>query len=71
MTDTNILGRFLLEIENGIGAMQHEQPLNQERINRWTALAVRVREDIAHEQTEEREHREFNELQERVKEREI
>ena len=51
MTDTtNILERFLLEIENGIRALRHEQPRpNQERIDRWTALAVRVREDIARE----------------------
>lgn len=51
MTDTtNILERFLSEIENGIEVLRHEQPRpNQERIDRWTALAVRVREDIAHE----------------------
>ncbi len=51
MTDsTNILERFLVEIENGIKAMRHEQPRpTQERIDRWTALAVRVKEDIARE----------------------
>lgn len=50
MTDADILERFLEEIENGIKAMRHEQPHpNQERIDRWTALAVRVREDIARE----------------------
>jgi hypothetical protein len=51
MTDiTNILERFLVEIENGIKVLRHEQPRpNQERIDRLTALAVRIREDIAHE----------------------
>jgi hypothetical protein len=51
MTDTtNTLERFLAEIENGIAALRHEQPRpNQERIDRWTALGARVREDIAHE----------------------
>jgi hypothetical protein len=51
MTDpTSILERFLLEIENGIAALRHEQPHpNQERIDRWATLAVRVREDIARE----------------------
>ncbi len=51
MTETTImLERFLLEIENGIQVLRHEQPRpNQERIDRLTALTVRIREDIAHE----------------------
>ena len=50
-TDTaKMLERFLLEIENGIEVLRHEQPRpDQEGIDRLTALAVRISEDIAHE----------------------
>ncbi len=45
-----MLERFLLEIENGIEVLRHEQPRpDQEGIDRLTALAVRISEDIAHE----------------------